>query len=158
MLFFNKKMQGHIAASTSALDFFQFGFKKLVGGYFFECSISEHVLNVASSVQKNQNFDWAGYEYTTNKIHLEDYFDARISDVARAGVLLLQKMQQAFLMKFPEVKSVFVLSCDEEGEFPSVTLTFYILRTGELPIMPFSNEKLDAFDSAVLVSLSHPFA
>lgn len=126
-------------------------FVQLGSGFFFEREVRDNVKNVVESYSKDKDSDWAGFEYSTNKLHLEDEIHGSISDIASSGVLLVQRLADRFKTQFPDQKAVFWLGFDEFGIYPSVTMVFYVKREGMIPLLPEDDISLESFQNALLV-------
>jgi len=153
MIVANKKMKAYIdRGSVVNLDELkEISFAKLGKGYFFEKEINVNVQVVSDTYAVDSNFDWAGFEYSTNKIHLEDLIQAEIPDVVVAGIGLAKRLANQFKIQFPSQNAVFWVGCDDFGEYPSVTLSFYVKRDGMLPLLPEDESSLETFENAILI-------
>jgi hypothetical protein len=149
----NKKMKVYLdrRSRLSSINLERLAFENIGDGFFFERSVSPNLKLVADTYAQDSGFDWPGLEYTTNKIHLEDEIQAAIPDVAFLGVDLARRLADQFKIQFPDRNAIFYVGCDEFGEYPSVTLSFYVKRDGMLPLLPEDETSLDAFDNAVLI-------
>lgn len=153
MILANKKMRAYFNKdsniNTDKLE--EITFKKIGKGYFFEKEANENVKIVSDAYAEDNDFDWSGFEYSTNKIHLEDVIQADLPDVVIAGIHLAKRLADQFKALFPNPNAVFWVSFDEFGEYPSVTLSFYVKRDGMLPLLPEDESSLEAFDNAIFM-------
>ncbi len=124
----NKKMEPYLdkapCSQASCLEYFIF--LKIGEGYFFKNEVDKNVETVVEIYKKDPSSDWTGFEYGTNKIHLEDLIEGPIQKVAASGIFLVQRLVNDFKNQFNNVNPIFWLGVDEFSEFPSVTLGFYI--------------------------------
>ncbi len=149
----NKKMRVYLDRSLQ-VDLIEpegLNFTNMARGYFFERVINPSLKVVVDTYAPDRDFDWPGFEYSANKIHLEDDFNAAIPVVANFGIGLVQRLANRFKIQFPSKNAVFCIGCDEFGEFPSVTLSFYVKRDGSLPLLPEDEASLEKFDNAILI-------
>lgn len=149
----NKKMKPYLdkSSESSSIELEGLSFTNIGDGFFFERSVNPNLKLVADTYACDSSFDWPGLEYTTNKIHLEDEIQAAIPQVVVLGIGLVQRLADQFKIQFPDWNAIFCVGCDELGEYPSVTLSFYVKRDGMLPLLPEDEASLDAFDNAVLI-------
>jgi hypothetical protein len=154
MMLANKKMEPYLdmAPCVNAERLEYFNFLKIGEGYFFKREINENVETVIDVYKKDPSSDWTGFEYGTNKIHLEDLFEGSIQEVAASGIFLVQRLANDFKNQFNNANPVFWLGIDEFSEFPSVTLGFYVEREGDVPLLPKNETALDNFSHAVLIA------
>lgn len=153
MMLLNKKMRAYLDRSLE-VDLIEpegLNFIKMAHGYFFERVINPSLKVVVDTYAPNMGFDWLGFEYSANKIHLEDDFHTAIPVVANFGIGLAQRLANRFKIQFPSKSAVFCVGCDEFGEYPSVTLSFYMKRAGSLPLLPEDEASLEKFDNAILI-------
>ena len=118
MIISNEKMNKY-CNGTSSLDLNAikgFEFTKLGDGYFFVRMVDENVMKVARIYSISKDDDWAGFEYGTNKIHLEDELQGTISEITFASVKLVKFLFDRFKERFPAESPVFWLSCNEFTE------------------------------------------
>lgn len=153
MMVLNTKMNRylHWVPKADVGDLADIEFVKLGNGYFFEREVNDNLRQVVALLSKDSESDWAGYEYSTNKIHLETEINASIPETAAAGIYLVQRLADKFKATFPNQNAIFWLGCDEFGEFPSVTLSFYVKREGMLPLLPENEPSLNLFANALMV-------
>ena len=153
MILANKKMRAYLekdsVVNMNKLE--EISFKKIGKGYFFEKEVNANVKIVSDAYAEDKDFDWSGFEYSTNKIHLEDVIQADLPDVVIAGIGLAKRLFDRFKVLFPNLNVVFWVGFDEFGEYPSVTLSFYVKRDGMLPLMPEDESSLEAFDNAIFM-------
>lgn len=155
MIFFNNKMKAYldIDSNRDVGELENLSFIQLGSGFFFDREVNENVKTVVKTYSANRDSDWAGFEFGTNKLHLEDELRASIPDVTAAGIYLTQRLADRFKTQFPDIKAVFWLGCDELGEYPSVTLSFYVRREGMLPLLPEDEAALNSFPTALMMVL-----
>lgn len=153
MIFHNKKMKEHLGKARNSmvecpvkLNFFSLG-----GGYFFESEVNSSVRSVVDAYSRDEKADWAGFEYGVNKIHLTDVIDLPIDGLTEVGIQLVMKLSSNFKAEFPERDAIFWLSCNAEGDFPSVVIGFYVKRPDAAALLPEDNQLLDKFNEAILL-------
>jgi hypothetical protein len=153
MILLNKKMRVYFDRSPigSSNNLQDLAFIKVGQGFFFLREVNKNVMTVAEAYMTSKNADWAGLEYGTNKLHLEEEVQDSISEVTAMGVHLVQRLASQFKREFPDQPAVFWLGCDEFGEYPSVTLGFYIKREGMTPLLPEDETSLERFSNAILL-------
>jgi hypothetical protein len=153
MMLSNKAMKQYLGSirtvDTENLE--NLSFLKLGDGFFFEIEVNENVRTVVDTYEKDPSSDWAGFEYSTNKLHLEDFIKGTIHDVTVAGIFLVTQLADRFRQHFTGVSAVFWLSSDAYSEFPSVTLSFYVEREGMVPLLPKNEIALNEFAHALLI-------
>lgn len=149
----NKKMKPYLdkASNVKASCLEYLDFLKLGEGYFFKTEVNENVKTVVEIYKTDSSSDWTGFEYGTNKIHLEDLIEGPIQGVAASGIFLVQRLANDFKNQFNNVNPIFWLGVDEFSEFPSVTLGFYVERESGAPIFPKNEKDLDNFAHALLI-------
>ena len=152
-MFFNNKMKPYldkvVSINTTNLEYLAFA--KLSDGYFFEREINENVKIVVEAYESNLSSDWAGFEYGTNKIHLEDFIEGSVQDITVLGISLVTQLADRFKKQFENLSPVFWLGSDEFADLPSVTLGFYVKREGMVPLLPEDQISLDKFANALLI-------
>jgi hypothetical protein len=155
MMVLNNKMKRYLNWTPKADmgDLGNLEFVKLGEGYFFKREVNDNLILVSNLLSKDAASDWAGHEKFANKIHLEAETNAPIAEAAAAGIDLARQLADKFKLTFPNQQAVFSLGCDEFGEFPSVTLSFYVKREGMLPLLPEDEAALDSFASALMIVL-----
>ena len=98
MIFLNKKMKMYVGKNKNKdigkLN--NFSIVKLESGFFFERAITDVVKMLASSYSLDKDSDWAGFEYSRNKIHLEDDVHGSIAEIASQGVFLIEQLAAQF--------------------------------------------------------------
>ena len=153
MILFNRKMKKYLdmGINNNISELETLVFIRLGAGFFFDREVNENVRTVANVYSADPDCDWAGFEYGTNKLHLENEMQAPLSDVAAAGICLAQRLADRFKKQFPDSKAIFWLGCDEFGEYPSVTLGFYVKREGMTPLLPEDGFSLEKFSNAILI-------
>jgi hypothetical protein len=155
MKLLNKQMEKYSCFKSGAPDFFGKGleFQRLGEGVFFKRSVNKNLHLVVDHYSGDASFDWSGYEYSQNKIHLDEIFSGQLLNVVSSGVSMVQKLAEIFAENHPKEKSVFWLSCDEIGAIPSATFGFYLKRKGFLPILPENEDAISEFASPLMVIL-----
>ena len=153
----NKKMKEFIARvkkNQSPEVNLDLNFSRVGSGYFFTQCIHASVRRVAKIYKTDPSFDWARYEYTINKIHLTDRIEGSFEQMGLAGLHLVEAAAKKFSERYKNVSAIFWLSVNEFTEFPSICLSFYVIRKGDLPILPVDEDVLDRFmDAAVVISV-----
>ena len=78
---------------------------------------------------KEQFVDFSGYEYSTNKFHIEDFTD---QDPFIQSIIFSRKFKEKWLTEFPHVSCTILISFqdDEIGKF--ATFTFHKCRKNEV--------------------------
>lgn len=78
---------------------------------------------------KEQFVDFSGYEYSTNKFHIEDFTD---QDPFIQSIIFSGKFKEKWIAEFPHISCTILISFqdDEIGQF--ATFTFYKYRKNEV--------------------------
>lgn len=128
-------------------------FQQLGKAIFFKRIINENIHLVVNHYSGDDSFDWSGYEYSQNKIHLNDLFEGQLHEIIPSGIHLIQKLAKVFSKTHPAVPSVFWLACDDAGPIPSAAFGFYLKREGFPSILPEEDSSISEFPSPLMVIL-----
>lgn len=155
MRLLNRQMKKYLCPEGEAavLNVGDFAFQRLGKGYFFSRSVSQNLNLVVDHYANDAFFDWSRYEYSQNKVHLDELLPGQLTDIVFSGIALIQQLAENFNEAHPEENAVFWLSCDEGGEMPSATFGFYVRRKGCPPILPEDEVGVSKFSSPLMMVL-----
>lgn len=120
-------------------------------GVFFNLFFSKHVEDV---LMKHNYVDLSGFEYTTNKFHIEDYCEAH--DVFDSALAFIDGFADLWKEYFPQKICLAYISFQEAPEFGDIAaFSFHVEREGEVVIDP---EKLNEFPQPLLLTRIQPSA
>lgn len=124
-------------------EFLMAGFRKVDGAIFFYSIFDRDFLPDHEFI-KNAYTDLSGYEFSVNKLHLEDCCD---SECLRSGIIFANKFLSLWRGQFSE-SAVALLTYDKNPEFGEIcTFQFHKKREGEV-IIDF--DKIEEFSNPVL--------
>ena len=102
---------------------------------------------VEATLSARSYLDLSGYEYSQNKIHLEDYFGS--NDVFGRSLEFFDQISRLLSQDFESQSFILVLSFQPDSEFGNLaSFSFYGERTGQSVI---DVESLDDYAQPILV-------
>lgn len=127
-------------------DFISAGFIEEAGAIFFEPLFTNQV---ATNLRNNSFFDISGFEYTNNKIHLEDYCPQ--GTVFFSAFKFLNNFERLWLKKFSNRRCIAVVIFQVDEAFGDIAIfTFYLDRLGEAVI---DLEKINEFKEPIFIKM-----
>ncbi|MCA1323686.1 hypothetical protein [Herbaspirillum sp. alder98] len=120
------------------------GFNKVEDAVFFSTQFDRDCLPDSEFIESAYT-DLSGYEFSVNKLHLEDYCNFQC---LRAGMLFTDKFVRLWRSQF-SASAIALLSYDKNPDFGEIcTFRFHKKREGELII---DLEKIEEFSAPLLV-------
>lgn len=124
-------------------EFLMAGFREVENAVFFSSLFDRDCLPDPEFI-KNSYTDLSGYEFSVNKLHLEDYCD---SECLGAGIIFADNFVSLWRGQFSE-NAIALLTYDKNPEFGEIcTFQFHKKREGEV-IIDF--EEIGEFSNPVL--------
>src|SRR5450830_1294932 len=127
-----------------AEEFLKNGFRQVESGIFFESQFKENSLPSADFI-KNAYADISGYEFSVNKLHLEDYCDSHCLEV---GLLFIDEFVRTWKSQCFDDAIVLLSYYESEDLGEICTLQFHKKRETEL-VVDFDG--IEDFSNPVLV-------
>lgn len=127
-------------------NFISAGFIEKSGAVFFKSLFKDQV---SINLRNNLFFDVSGFEYTTNKFHIEDYSPQ--DKVFFSAFQFLSAFENLWLMNFTNKKCFAVINFQVDGTHGNIgVFTFYIDRPGEVVI---DLEKINEFKEPIFIKM-----
>ena len=131
------------------------GLQKIIdsGFYCFDNLITFNFIKLDSKdmnleVIKERFYDLSGFEYSHNKIHIEDYCDGNL---LLNALLFLNEFEKKWQHDMICGKPFIIIGFEPETEFGQIcTFTFHKQRVGESVV---NIDNLEKFSNAVLINL-----
>lgn len=126
----------------------QDGFVEYKGGFFLKCSYGE---NIKIVVDTKTYHDLSGYEYSTNKINIEDYSIG--SDLIGNTFLFLDEFTTKWKLFNSELGCLAYISIQDDEELGIMaSFTFHVDREGETIV---DRSKINDFVMPLLIRKIH---